>query len=108
MAAQTFTVRNTGSSSTSILQILFNTPAGIRHVADLSNFGGPSNFIDNVFNGSTDLLLAANQTITFSVDHVYLGGSQGTRSGSILIIPLFGDSVTIATVINVLPIGASI
>ena len=53
MSAKTFTVTNTGTAQTSITTITFNTPAGIQHTADLTNFGGPSNFTGTTFSSNT-------------------------------------------------------
>jgi len=97
MAAKTFTVTNTGTAQTSIITITFNTPAGIQHTADLTNFGGPSAFTGTTFNSSTLINVSASKT--FTVDHSYLSGVDGTRNGTIVITPSQGPTKTINTII---------
>jgi hypothetical protein len=83
MAAQTFTVTNNGNITTSIVKITFNTPFGIQHTADLSNFGGPMDFTGTVF--TANIPLTVTQSKTFSVDHSYVSGIDGNRYGTIVV-----------------------
>lgn len=96
MAAQTFTISNLGSSNVFLDQILFDTPQGIRHVANLVNFGGTSFFTDQQFVVTTPTLLP-NQSKTFTVDHEYISGPVGVRRGNIIITSSSGKSFTICT-----------
>ena len=96
MAAQTFTVTNLGNSSLVLDQFVFNTPAGIRHVANLVNFGGPEFFTSSEFTVTSPTLLS-NQSKTFTVDHNYISGPAGTKTGNIEITSTTGKTFTICT-----------
>jgi len=99
MAAQLFTVLNNGSTNYNIISIVFNTPAGIQHVADLTNFGGSASFTGATFSGSNALNIG--QSKTFTVDHEYLSGPEDTRFGTIDILTDAGPTATINTTICV-------
>lgn len=99
MTAKTFTVINNGNVSLTVTGISFNTPAGIRHRADLSNFGGSSNFTGANFSGSS--VLGAGASKTFTVDHEYESGPSDVRNGSIVIITDLGPSATIVTTTSI-------
>lgn len=96
MAAQTFTVTNLGNSSLILDQFTFNTPAGIRHVANLVNFGGPEFFTSSEFVVVNPTLLP-NQSKTFTVDHNYISGAAGAKTGNIEISSTSGKKFTICT-----------
>ena len=100
MAAQTFTVLNNGNVDLYITSIAFNTPSGIRHTANLTNFvGGTSNFTSSVYSGVTPL--STGSSITFTVDHAYVSGPVEVRSGNIVIGTNLGPTAVIATTIVV-------
>ena len=100
MAAQTFTVVNNGTVSVNITGITFNTPTGIQHRANLANFsGGSTLFTGASFTTTTPLGVGASKT--FTVDHVYVSGATGTKSGTIVINASGGASSTINTTIVV-------
>lgn len=100
MAAQTFTVTNLSDSPIVLDQIIFNTPAGIRHVANLVNFGGTAYFTDAEFL-VTNPNLDPNQSKTFTVDHTYISGPIGVKSGTIVVSSTSGKTFTICTNIAV-------
>lgn len=106
MAAQLFTVLNNGSTNYNITSIVFNTPAGIQHTADLTNFGGSSSFTGATFTGSSALNIG--QSKTFTVDHEYVSGPENTRTGTIVINTDGGPIATINTTIAVGTAGASL
>lgn len=99
MTAKTFTILNNGNTNLSITSITFNTPAGIRHSANLTNFGASSTFTGNNFIGST--ALNTGSSITFSVDHEYVSGPMDVRNGTILVNSNLGAIATITTTIIV-------
>lgn len=80
---QTFRITNNGGSSARIRTINFNTPEGIQHVADLTDFGSVNNFSEPLFTTST--VIATGTSKTFVVGYNYQYGGLGTRTGSILI-----------------------
>lgn len=96
MGAQTFTVTNVGSTNVILDQIVFNTPAGLRHVANLVNFGGSAEFSGQAFT-VINSIIPPNQLKTFTVDHSYTDGSAGTRYGNILVMGSSGRTITIPT-----------
>jgi hypothetical protein len=100
MAEQTFTVRNNTGAAFNITGIQFNTPAGVRHVADLRNFtGGSDGFTGSLYTGITTL--QPGQLRTFAVDHFYVSGGVGTRNGTIVVTASGGRTATINTSIVV-------
>jgi hypothetical protein len=101
MAAQTFTVFNTGSSSLTVTSIKFNDPYGCTHVADLTNFGGSTAFTSELFSCSTPLAVGASKT--FTNNYLYGYGENATRSGTITVNGTAGLSVTLdtAVIINI-------
>ena len=100
MTAKTFRVSNIGTIGVVLDQFIFNTPPGVRHIANLTNFGGPENFVGNNFTVTTPLLVP-NQSKTFTVDHEYVSGPRGLRHGNILVVTDTGKISTIGTIIAV-------
>lgn len=99
MTAKTFTISNLGSQSITVTGITFNTPTGISHTANLTGLGGIA-----VFTGATatvSKIIPAAGTATFSVDHSYVSGIAGTKTGTIQITGTNGASCTINTTIIV-------
>lgn len=100
MPSQTFTVTNVGSMTVILDQFVFETPAGLRHVANLVNFGGPTNVTANTFIVTVPIL-TPTQSKTFTVDYEFLSGLPGVRHGNIYVSSTTGRVVTICTDINV-------
>lgn len=100
MPAQTFTLTNTGTATSQLDKIVFNTPVGLSHAADLTNFGGPANFTGTSFT-VTNPSLSPNQTRTFTLDYLYVSGTAGTRNGSVTVFYIGGQSCAAQTSITV-------
>jgi hypothetical protein len=100
MPSQTFTVTNVGSMTVVLDQFVFETPPGLRHVANLVNFGGPSNVTANTFIVTVPIL-TPTQSKTFIVDYEFLSGVPGLRHGNIYVSSTTGRVVTICADINV-------
>ena len=99
MTAKTFTILNNGNTNLNVTSITFNTPVGIRHSANLTNFGGSANFTGATFVGSTGLIVGDNKT--FSVEHEYVSGPLNVRYGTIVVNSDIGAATTISTTIIV-------
>lgn len=97
---QTYRITNSGGSQARIRSFRFNTPDGIQHVADLTNFGGTSNFSSQDF--VSNILINSGSTLTFDVGYNYLYGGLGTRTGTIVV---YGSAGTILRVNITLIIG---
>lgn len=102
MEPQTFTITNTGNVTVELSQIVFNTPTGLIHNANLVNFGGPENFTGSKFT-MTNTFLLLNQLKTFTVYHQYVSGSVGMRFGNIVVTSVTGKIATISTFVFVNP-----
>lgn len=100
MPAQTFNITNSGTESSLLDRIEFDTPNGLSHSADLTLLGGPSNFTGNSFN-VTAQTIEAGQFKSFSVDYQYVSGAAGTRSGTISAHYVSGQICSAQTTINV-------
>lgn len=100
MASKSFTLLNNGNTTLTVTGVSFSTPVGIRHRADLTNFGGSSDFTGT--NLVCSRSMAAGSSLTFSVDHEYVSGSTAdTRFGTITISSNLAPPVTINTTIVV-------
>jgi hypothetical protein len=104
MAAQTITLANNGNTTFTITNISFNTPLGISHSANLSNFaGGISNFTGTEF--TTVSTMTSGTVLTFTLDHSYVSTSTGVKTGSVLVTGTNSISKTITTQIVVSTTG---
>lgn len=100
MPAQTFNITNSGTESSLLDRIEFDTPAGLSHSADLTLLGGPSNFTGNSFTVASQNI-EAGQSKSFSIDYQYVSGPSGTRIGTISAYYVGGQVCAAQTTINV-------
>lgn len=104
MAAQTITLANNGTSTFTITNISFNTPLGLSHSANLSNFsGGTSNYTGTSF--ATVSTMTSGTTLSFTLDHSYVSTTTGVKLGSVVVSASGGISKTITTQITVSTTG---
>lgn len=100
MPAHSYRVNNCGSVDLVLEKFIFNTPPGIRHVANLTNFGGTANFSGNTFTVS-GIAVPPDEYKTFTVDYQYVSGPSCCQFGNIIISTVTGKTNTIFTTINV-------
>ena len=100
MAAQTFTLTNSGDSASLLDKIVFDTPSGLAHTADMTNFGGSATFSDATFTVVTQKL-EPGQSKTFTVDYMYVSGAVGTKTGSVAAFYVGGQTCAAQTTIEV-------
>lgn len=104
MAAQTITLANNGATTFTITNLTFNTPAGISHTANLSNFaGGIANYTGTSF--TTVSTLTSGTIVSFTLDHSYINTSTGVKNGTVVVTGSGGLSKTITTQITVSTTG---
>jgi len=90
---KTFTLSNNGNTTLNISGIVFTTPAGVTHSANLINFsGGNTTFTGGSF--STNTAMSAGSTKLFSVTYAYASGSPRTAAGTIVASTSQGASAT--------------
>ena len=82
MPIQTFTVVNSGNLNTNLSKITFNTPTGLKHTANLADFGGPTNFSDFEYTIS-NVRVRPNQGKSFDVNYQFVSGGLGTKTGGV-------------------------
>jgi hypothetical protein len=83
-----------------VSSIVFNTPSGVSHSANLVNFsGGNSTFTGGSFGTTTTLNAAA--TKLFTVTYSYASGSPRTAPGTILVSTTQGPSATSQITFNI-------
>ena len=104
MASQTITIRNTTSLPIGINKIVFNTPAPIQHVANLSGLsGGREYFTGAEYAAPVGNLtqVPANGTISFNLDYVFFSGSNATQVATIAVYGTGNFSALITSTIVV-------
>jgi hypothetical protein len=97
---KTFTLSNNGNTTLNISGIVFTTPAGVTHSANLINFsGGSTTFTGSSF--STNTAMSVASTKLFSVTYSYSSGSPRTAPGTILVSTTQGPSATSQITFNI-------
>jgi hypothetical protein len=86
---QTFTVTNTGNQTITQIDFVFNTPSGVSHTADLTNFDPviESNFTEGSIS-LTNVSLPAGQSRTFTVDYEWVNRQSNP-------LPVTGNFITL-------------
>jgi len=100
MVPHSYRVNNCGTVDVVLDKFVFNTPEGIKHVANLTNFGGTANFSGNVFT-VTGSAIPPEQYKTFTIDYEYVSGPNCCRHGNVIISSITGKTSTIYTTIDV-------
>jgi hypothetical protein len=100
MAAQTFTITNTTGAAITLQRLVFSTPVGLQHSANLAAFqGGNGDFRGGIFTTSTPV--PAGGSISFALDFLYVSGVAGTRTGAVLVFGSGGLTAAMKTSIVV-------
>jgi hypothetical protein len=100
MAAQTFTITNTTGAAITLQRLVFSTPTGLQHSANLTAFqGGVGDFRSEVFETSTPV--PAGGTISFALDFLYVSGVAGSRTGAVLVFASGGLTAAMKTTVTV-------
>ena len=100
MVPHSYRVNNCGSVDLILDKFVFNTPAGIKHTANLVNFGGVKDFTGNLFT-VTGSSIPPDEFKTFSIDYEYVSGPNSCRHGNIVISSITGKINTIYTTIEI-------
>lgn len=100
MVPHSYRVSNCGTVDVILDKFVFNTPPGLKHSANLVNFGGPENFDGNIYQ-VVNSAIPVDDYRTFTIDYIYESGPNCTKCGNIVISSITGKTSTIYTTINV-------
>lgn len=100
MTVHKFEVTNEGNTKINLERIVFNTPSGIVHNANLFNLGGDTSFQGNSFQIPL-IQLCPEQSVIFSVDYTIVRGTTGTRFGNVVISSTSGKQTVLETTFRI-------
>jgi hypothetical protein len=100
MIPHSYRVNNCGTVDVVLDKFVFNTPTGIKHIANLTNFGGTANFSGNTFT-VTGSAIQPEEYKTFTIDYEYISGPNTCKHGNVVISSVTGKTSVIYTTIEV-------
>jgi len=99
MAAEQFTLTNSGTGNVTINSVTFNNPIGIGHTANLVNLGGSST---ETGNATLFYPFSSNSVRTFTVEYNIVGIVDGIYAGNIVIS---GSNDVMAVINSTITVG---